>query len=383
MHYELESIEALEAHLAVRGDLRCVAVQGLELTPLADRLMEVAAEGAVFLGCHMSEALLDHLMDEGAVVFPRLPSLPYRPYRPSLYTVDELLEGYEPTDPESLWRATLDARIFMHYDRHHRKDGPTPVVEALAERLHDHAIDDALAGLLHNGGEPRRVVGVMGGHGLSRADPAYESVVRIGRGLARRGYLVATGGGPGAMEAANLGAWLAPMADEALAEAVSSLRRAPGYRDVGWLDAALSVRRSLALGGEGGGGGESLAIPTWFYGHEPTNVFSRHVAKYFSNSLREDGLLAIATYGVIYAPGSAGTIQEIFMDAAQNHYGTFKVVSPMVFLGREFWTNEKPVYPLLKSLSAEQQYGRLLALEDDPEAVVDFVVSHPPEPWTR
>ena len=41
------------------------------------------------------------------------------------------------------------------------------------------------------------------------------------------------------------------------------------------------------------------------------------------------GLLAIAKHGVIYAPGSAGTIQEIFQDAAQNHYSSFGPPSPM------------------------------------------------------
>ena len=61
-------------------------------------------------------------------------------------------------------------------------------------------------------------------------------------------------------------------------------------------------------------GQPNLALPTWFYGHEPTNLFSSYIAKYFANSLREDGLLAIARHGVIYAPGSAGTVQEVFMD---------------------------------------------------------------------
>ena len=40
------------------------------------------------------------------------------------------------------------------------------------------------------------------------------------------------------------------------------------------------------------------------------------------------------------------------MDAAQNHYVTFGVVSPMVFLGTHYWTREKPVYPLLTALAA-------------------------------
>ena len=53
--------------------------------------------------------------------------------------------------------------------------------------------------------------------------------------------------------------------------------------------------------------GPSLAVPTWFYGHEPSNLFASHIAKYFSNSIREDTLLAVALYGIVFAPGSAGT----------------------------------------------------------------------------
>ena len=126
-------------------------------------------------------------------------------------------------------------------------------------------------------------------------------------------------------------------------------------------------------------GAESLAIPTWFYGHEPSNLFSTHIAKYFANSLREDGLLALATWGIVFAPGSAGTIQEIFQDAAQNHYGTFKYVSPMVFLGRQFWTEERPVYPLLKQLSEGRQYHRMVTISDDLDEIVSFIQDNPPE----
>ncbi len=50
------------------------------------------------------------------------------------------------------------------------------------------------------------------------------------------------------------------------------------------------------------------------------------------------GLLAIATHGVVFAPGSAGTIQEIFQDAAQNHYASFGPPSPMMLLGVDYWT---------------------------------------------
>ena len=76
----------------------------------------------------------------------------------------------------------------------------------------------------------------------------------------------------------------------------------------------------------------SLSIPTWFYGHEPSNPFATHIAKYFSNSEREDGLLAVATAGIVFVPGGPGTLQEVFQDAAQNAYETYGRSSPMVFL---------------------------------------------------
>lgn len=49
--------------------------------------------------------------------------------------------------------------------------------------------------------------------------------------------------------------------------------------------------------------GRSLSIPTWFYGHEPTNVFATEIAKYFSNALREDTLLHRCGGGVVFLPG--------------------------------------------------------------------------------
>jgi hypothetical protein len=76
----------------------------------------------------------------------------------------------------------------------------------------------------------------------------------------------------------------------------------------------------------------SIGIPTWVYGHEPPTPLVRLHAKYFENSIREDGLLAVALYGVLYAPGKAGTLQEVFQDAAQNYYPTAGGFSPTVFL---------------------------------------------------
>jgi uncharacterized protein (TIGR00730 family) len=52
-------------------------------------------------------------------------------------------------------------------------------------------------------------VTVFGSARMKRTDPYYHSAVTLGRELARRGFAVITGGGPGIMEAANKGAAMA------------------------------------------------------------------------------------------------------------------------------------------------------------------------------
>ncbi len=372
MHHEVQSAEALRAHLAEVGDLANVVVQDVDLSQYEDVLLSASCERAVFLGCTLSDAARAHVTRDGGLVFPVIPGLPFDMYRGALYTPDELMEGYVRGDHASFLSQTRDAEIYAHYEALRKRGDKLPVLEALAQRLHDHAIDDALADLL---GEGRRVVGVMGGHALARTDAAFRDVVHIGKRLAEAGYSVATGGGPGAMEAANLGAWLAGASEAEVERALSTLAPAPTYRDDGFFDTAYAVRDAHP-----GAGAESLAIPTWFYGHEPTNLFATHVAKYFSNSLREDGLLAISTHGVVFAPGSAGTIQEVFMDAAQNHYRTFEVVSAMVFLGERYWREDKPVQSLLAALSRGKDYAGHVGFVNGPGEAVAFIESHPPLP---
>ncbi len=113
-------------------------------------------------------------------------------------------------------------------------------------------------------------------------------------------------------------------------------------------------------------------------GHEPSNLFSVHIAKYFSNSLREEGLLAIAHYGVIFGPGSAGTTQEVFQDATQNHYNTFGLVSPMVFLGVSHFGEKTGIYDCLGRQSAGRLYGEMTCLVEEEEEVLEFIRNHPP-----
>lgn len=372
-YFEIESIEELERHLRQHGNLQHVVLQELDLTRAAieQALMGMPAADAFLLGCTMSQQLLEHLVASGAAIFPRL-GFPFRAYRRSLYSREELMQGYRHSDRSSLAQ-TLDGRIYDFFSRHRQPEQQVPIIMALGFRLHDHSIDDALYDLLYpDDGKPRRVVGVMGGHGMSRAAPSYLSIARITQKLSRAGYFIASGGGPGAMEAANLGSYLAACSDAELVAAVDHLATQPGFDDETYLEVAYQILDRHPQGNP------SLAIPTWFYGHEPTNMFSTHIAKYFDNSIREEGLLAIARHGVIYAPGSAGTIQEIFMDTTQNHYVTHGAISPMVFLGTEFWTEERPVMPLLERLAGDRPYRQMITTCDSVGEAVEFIEGHPP-----
>lgn len=374
MYTEIHTLDALRAHMETAGCLDCVICQDMDLSAETALLTSLPATGSVFLGCEFENEALLHIIHTGGLVFPTLPDLPYRPYRATLYTIEELMEGYEPGVKNSFQNEALDSSIYHHFSKFKHAEESLPFLEALSQRLHDLAIDDALRDLLE---KHKQVVAIMGGHAMKRDEVAYRDVALIARGLTRAGYFVATGGGPGAMEAGNLGAWLAPYADEALEDAIATLSGETSYREGRYLDLGFAVKEKYNAGAE------SLAIPTWFYGHEPTNQFSTHIAKYFANSIREDILLAIATSGVIFSPGSAGTIQEVFMDAAQNHYGSFKLVSPMVFFGKKFWTEQNPVYPLLKQLAGSKQYGKLLSISDDPKAIVQFIQENEPVEYRK
>lgn len=361
---------ALESHLSAQDSLRGAVVRGLDLRGLDLIWSEIDVQDTLFLGCHFASS--DDLLavrKGGGVLFPPFEDLPYRPYRAGLYTWRELLDGYEPERDRS-----LDRRIYDHFvenGRHH-----PDLREALAQRLHDHAIDAAVRVLIGLNGDDgtteRRLVGIMGGHGVSRGAPAYREVARIARSLAREGYFLVSGGGPGVMEAANLGAYLSEGEDAVLESAIDAMTDAPRYRDPVYVAAALRVLDRHP------DGTQNLAIPTWFYGHEPSNVFATHIAKYFSNSLREDALLSLCLHGIVYAPGSAGTTQEIFTDAAQNHYASLDWVSPMVFLGRERYIEQTGIFPLMERLAVGRRYSDMLFCSDDGGEVVDFIRRHPP-----
>jgi predicted Rossmann-fold nucleotide-binding protein len=373
---EIDQRTALEAWLRSEPRSGEVVLQGLDLAPYENELLASDLHGCVFVGCRMSDALAAHAAAAQCLIIPPFPDKPFDAFRAALYTPEELFAGFDPADP-STYTNTLDARVYSYFkQRTHSLD------DVLARRIHDFSIADALEDLLKRLDDPR-IVAVMGGHSVVRGATAYREIARLTRTLARDGMLIMSGGGPGIMEAANLGSYFAEYDDGALEEALRELATAPEFTDGQWLASAYRVKLRYPPKSSPY---PSIGIPTWFYGHELPNAFATHIAKYFENSVREEGLLAVATHGVIFAQGNAGTVQEIFQDACQNYYRTYSVASPMILYGSDYWNppddrlagdRRKNVFPLLMQLASEAKFEHLVRISDSVEEIVDFI-RHPP-----
>jgi SLOG cluster4 family len=287
--------------------------------------------------------------------------------RSGLYTGDELMQGYTPANPEG----ALDRKIAGYFVAAGGRNPPS-AAEAIAQRLHDFGIDRALTAWLDgNGGTAPKVVGVMGGHATPRDDPQYALVADLGWRLGRAGFVVATGGGPGLMEAANLGAYLSKYTDRgALDQALALLHQAPAFDSdhARYVEATRGVLEQLP------NGADSLGVPTWVYPDEPVNLFSSHIAKYFSNSMREEGLIAIGSHGVVIASDTPGTVREVFQAAEQNSYWVGDRRSPMVLLGPQGSSS----FELLIAYARRDGYADLVRSFEEPEAAVDFLGRTPP-----
>lgn len=368
---EVTDVATLRSLLATRRRLTGVRVQDVDLTPVAPHLLaRRSLRGLVVLGGVVPPAVATHLSAAGAVVFPASVDAPVNVYRSSLYTPAQLYDGLErgyDTTPDALaYHWSRDARL------------TDDVYATVLRGLHDDAIEDALREALD--GLP--VVGVMGGHDVVRGSVTYADAARLGHAVASAGRVVLTGGGPGAMEAANLGAWCAD--STALASALQAVAAVPSFRPSidAWAGTAFAVRAAAEGGpraGQSGGHVRSIGVPTWFYGHEPPNVFCDAIAKFFSNALREDLLLAASSAGIVVLPGAAGTVQEIFQVATRLYYAA-RPGPPLILVDETHWTTTVPVWPALSALASGRAMAHSIHLVDSVQQATDLLLPPAGEP---
>ena len=284
-------------------------------------------------------------------------TVPYTVFPETLYTRDTLLAGFVPNNPQAKAQ-TYDRRVYQHFLATGKYE--CSAEEGMLRALHDYSISGAVNRFL-NRYNHRKIVGVMGGHALTRNDLMYKKIVLLAKQLTEMGFLMTSGGGSGAMEATHLGAWLAGRTNDEVKTALAVLEQAPSTDPPLWLETAFEVVHRFPQPKF-----ESLSLPTWVFSHEPSNVFATSIAKFFDNNTREQRLLALAGAGMIFSPGSAGTFMEVFEEAALNHYTTAQDACPMIFFGKSFWTQKTPFYPFLENLEKSGSYKNLkLAVTDD------------------
>ena len=388
MKDDIDSIEKVNQWLVTP---RPAIFQGQDLRELDADISGKISEDCVFLGCEIGPLLGQAIAKKNCSIIHR-PKLAFNPFKSSLYSPEELYDYYDVDKPLSYMNC-LDRKIYCSYvdctipeiRDNERPELQVDLNEALMRRIHDWSISDALHELIPEENRPHTVA-IMGGHDVGRDEGAYKDTVNLAHSLAKSGFFVITGGGPGLMEAANMGSYLSGFNDgiKKLDDLIKMLSNASLYNHKDWLQWGFKAKEMLGIPDDLSAS-KNLGIPTWFYGHEPPNVFATDIAKYFENSVREEGLLAIAWGGIIFAKGNGGTVQEIFQDANQNYYRLFgKRKSPMVLFGVDFWNplpdgpiiaKQKPVYPLLLALAKEKDFSEMIMLSDSSEEILNFIRS--------
>src|SRR4029450_2337499 len=134
-------------------------------------------------------------------------------------------------------------------------------------------------------------VTVFGSARIKPVDPHYELSRKMGAAIARLGFTVITGGGPGIMEAANRGA------------------KEAGGRSVGC----------------------TIELPS----EQPTNTYLDRCVRMHYFFVRKT-LLVKYSYAFVVMPGGAGTLDELFEALTLIQTGKIKNF-PIVIMGTDYW----------------------------------------------
>ncbi len=171
--------------------------------------------------------------------------------------------------------------------------------------------------------------------GSARTQPGsahYELAVEIARHLAMEGFGVVTGGGPGIMEAANKGAFLA------------------GGKSVGL----------------------NIELP---FEQKPNNYIDRDKTLHFDYFFVRKVMFVKYSQGFVMMPGGFGTQDEFFEVITLVQTNKIHRI-PMVLVGREYW---KGLTDWVNETMLKEKYIHpgdleLFTVVDKPKEVVDYII---------
>jgi len=174
-------------------------------------------------------------------------------------------------------------------------------------------------------------VTVFGSARFDESSPHYELAREVGRQLARVGFTVMTGGGPGIMEAANRGA-----------------------KDVGGRSIGCNIKLPM----------EQAPNPYLDQFIDFRYFFVRKV------------MLVKYSYGFVILPGGYGTMDEIFETATLIQTGKIENF-PLVLMGRDYW---QPLLDFLQdrfvaNKTIDSADIDLIHVTDSPKDAVDHITS--------
>lgn len=386
MRREINSLAELFNYFSEQSEI-CADFVKLDLSEQADKFKNYNLSDAVFIDCNVPNSIKAQIATDGAILISKPLNSCFDIYPTKFYTPHELYAGFA----NGGLAECVDTEIYNWFIEKKKPKKLSPG-QSIFARIHDTALERLIARKIRAHVENTQMlpIAIMGGHAKKRGEKSYHDVARLSRQLARRGHLIVTGGGPGLMEAGNLGAICAPIDDCILDEAINIIKSCDDFHanPEKWLETGFKALELIekALGNKIESA-KSLSIPTWHYGHEPSNVFATHIAKFFYNSLREDGLVTIADGGIVFAEGNAGTIQEIFQDACQNYYrDKNETPTPMVMFNsqKDYWEAKttdktkklKPLKPLIEQLASENghdgEFLSALLFSDNIEEILSF-----------
>ena len=223
-----------------------------------------------------------------------------------------------PADRALLERAQNFDELALHAD-------PWRVLRILSEFVEGF---DALADI-------GPAITVFGSARVPNSDPLYEMGRRMGEALARRGYAVITGGGPGIMEAVNRGA------KEAGGLSVGCNIELPHEQDLNpYVDLGIEFR--------------------YFF------VRKTMFVKY--------------ARGFVIFPGGFGTLDELFESLTLAQTGKIEHF-PVVLFGTDYWRGLLKWLvdgPLERRLISSEDM-KLVQITDDPEEAADMATRTRPE----